>query len=381
MHVVFIPTNYPTEQQPVKGIFYRQQALTIAENGISVTVVFIQLISIINLIRNFSLYKKSSLSNQANKNITEIKKRKILWFPGSKRLFLFFHAYFTRKELKKLSNIDLIHAHTGWYAGHTALKTAKKLRIPFVLTEHSSLIFKQEELNTFQKKIIEKTYKGAKKLISVSHSLRKSMQNFTTKTIDVIPNLVDDTFFSLPKDAKKKHTIISIGTLIETKGFHVLIEAFAKISDNIPDYQLVIIGNGKTGYEQRLKQQINALGQEDKIILVGSLPRNEIRDMLQTSRIFALPSYYETFGVVYIEAMACGLPVLASDSGAPAEFINTSNGLLCPPNDVSSTADKLLKMIGNLHLYNAVEIRKETVIKYGKKAIAQQISDIYKQIT
>lgn len=111
--------------------------------------------------------------------------------------------------------------------------------------------------------------------------------------------------------------------------------------------------------------------------MVGLKSQQEIQDLISASDAFVLASRKETFGVVFIEAMAKGLPVIATPCGGPEEFVDQENGLLVPCDYVDELADALKYMHKNINEYNRDKIRESTLKKFSETSIAHKIENLY----
>ena len=118
-----------------------------------------------------------------------------------------------------------------------------------------------------------------------------------------------------------------------------MIEAFHQANFN-NDVYLYIIGEGHL--HPNLQKMINTFGLNEQIKLLGMMNRNEIGQIMQKSDAFVLASRVETFGVVYIEAMLAGLPVIATACGGPEEFVDEDNGILIPVDNVELLAKAMI---------------------------------------
>jgi glycosyltransferase involved in cell wall biosynthesis len=169
-----------------------------------------------------------------------------------------------------------------------------------------------------------------------------------------------------------------VGGLIESKRLNLLIEAFARAFNGNPDVSLVIFGEGPE--RRRLERMIRDLGQEDRITLMGAQPRSVIAKKMQSCRCFVLPSHHETFGVVYIEAMASGLPIIATRCGGPEHFIHEENGLLIPVDDVQALIGAMRYMYLNFSRYDSNRISGEAKKLFSPESVGKQLMEIYKEL-
>ena len=118
---------------------------------------------------------------------------------------------------------------------------------------------------------------------------------------------------------------------------------------------------------------IDSAGLTARITLMGLKSQQEIQNLISESDVFVLASRKETFGVVYIEAMAKGLPVIATPCGGPEEFVNHENGLLVPCNRVNELTDALKYMHKNINEYNRDKIRESTLKNFRKRVLLKKL--------
>ncbi len=131
-----------------------------------------------------------------------------------------------------------------------------------------------------------------------------------------------------------------VGNVIERKGLHVLLEALAGLGR--PDWALTVIGGQEVeaGYAARIRAQIERAGLGAQVRLMGAVPGDELKAQLKDSQALVVPSAYEGFGIVYLEAMSFGLPVIATTAGAAGEIVTPAlDGWLTPPGDARALAD------------------------------------------
>jgi glycosyltransferase involved in cell wall biosynthesis len=165
------------------------------------------------------------------------------------------------------------------------------------------------------------------------------------RPVVVIPNAVAPPAAAIPPPEQRPTRITGIGRLSPEKGFDVLVRAFACLAPWYPDWTLQIFGTGPQ--RGQLEDLADSLGVRDNVCLAGWIDRPE--SVLLESGVFVLPSRYEGFPNALLEAMACGLPCVASacDSG-PAEIIRHGvDGLLVPPENVDALADALRQLVSD----------------------------------
>ncbi|RJX19111.1 MAG: glycosyltransferase family 1 protein [Desulforudis sp.] len=140
--------------------------------------------------------------------------------------------------------------------------------------------------------------------------------------------------------------ILSVGWLEERKGHHILIQAIKKVSLSIPTIKCIIVGRGSQ--EGQLRELINQLHLEEHVEIVDNMPHSELMSFMSWCDVFALPSWDEPFGVVYVEAMGCKTPIIGTKGEGIAEVIEDGkHGLLVQPRDVDSLVQALLTLLRN----------------------------------
>jgi glycosyltransferase involved in cell wall biosynthesis len=141
--------------------------------------------------------------------------------------------------------------------------------------------------------------------------------------------------------------------------------------------KLIIIGNGAE--KDKLQKLVTKLHLEDRVQLLGHKSKQEIVALLQESDIFVLPSQSETFGVAYIEALACGLPIIATDCGGPRDIVTSNNGLLVPINNQQALEQAIIQVSNNLSSYNKKAIAEDCQNRFSSNNVAKHIIQILEQ--
>ena len=129
-----------------------------------------------------------------------------------------------------------------------------------------------------------------------------------------------------------------------------------------------------------LKRLVKILGVEDQVSFLGKLSRVQVVEVISSSDSFVLPSHYETFGVVLIEALALGKPVIATRCGGPESIVLNSDGFLVERNNKEVLANAMKKMIDHISDYDPQEIRKSCLSRFGAPIIVKQLIALYDQV-
>lgn len=278
-----------------------------------------------------------------------------------------------KKIESSLGKPDIVHVHFGDVA-ESVVKLCVEKNIPCVVTEHSSSVNKAVLTDKYKKKLV-KTYSSASALIAVSGALRDRIKEHTGIEATIIPNIADLSMFSEePKDKKTGLNFISAANLLPGKGFDVLLKAFREVLDHRPDSRLMIMGDGPE--RERLEELAEKYGLVASVAMYGSYRRDDFSTELLKSDVFVLPSRGETFGLVYVEAMACGLPVIATRCGGPEDFVDESCGALVPVDDADALAETMLDVGERLADFDGKRISAIVHERFSPRTVAKQLERV-----
>ncbi len=376
MKVLFISRGFPNKTDTIYGSFEADQAKAVQAKGIQPIFLCID--------RRFHAPKgrKWGITKEVIEDII-IYRLFICPLPINfclrltTCLAILFGRYLFKRIIKENGLPDIIHAHYLFNIP-IAVDLGEKYKIPIVATEHWSVVNGNKKPSDVIF-LMKKYYKTIDSLISVSDSFK--MEIFKVVGVDsiVVNNIVDTSYYYYTESFLHNNSIfrfVSIGSLIKRKGFNILIEAFKEL-DDLP-IQLTIVGDGPE--KKNLQQLIDKYELHEKVELVGTKCRDEIRNIFRNSKCFVLPSYNETFGVVYIEALASGLPVIATSCGGPETFITKEDGILIPINNIQALVDALKDMFLNINVYDKKKISERCISKFSSEVIGNQIMQVYKSI-
>ncbi len=271
--------------------------------------------------------------------------------PGVRGLMFKMNAKKALEELLEKEDIDIIHGHYLFPAGAAAVEVGKEHGIKTYVTAHGSDMFELYKTQPLMRSTLKKVLRDADGVFAVSNALRHEIiatgvTGIANKT-KISWNSVDiDKFSAKSNDSFKKENkledkpiVLFVGNLIKRKNVDSLLEA-KKIAHS--DYYLVIVGDGPQFKKLRKKVEDDNI---HDVIFTGS--RNDVEEIIPSCDVLVLPSFSESFGLVLIEALACGKPVIGSDVGGITEIINDDVGLLVDPNRVSSIAGAIDKIIND----------------------------------
>ena len=212
-------------------------------------------------------------------------------------------------------------------------------------------------------------------MIAVSDKLAERINLVWGIKPKIIYNIIDTSIFNyVRKTSDENFVFLSVGNLVNRKGFDVLINSFARANFN-DNVHLKIVGEGTS--RDKLQQQIDSLGLSSRVQLMGRIERKGVAQIMKGCDAFVLASRAETFGVVYVEAMAAGLPVIATACGGPEDFVSEENGILIPADNEEKLTEALIEMYHMAHKYDKQAISEKTRKKFAPQTIAAQITDVY----
>ena len=361
------------------GIFEYDQAKALHNAGHDITLIALDL-------RSLRHFRKPGITWMKKDGIKIVKQDVPLGAIPKKVFYKLGVAAFKKAfdyAQKKSGGFDIVHAHftdLAYIAAKSLENTEYENKL--VITEHSSAV--NRELNQINKDIAaaaEFAYKKAAKVIAVSESLSATIKNNFGENCITIGNIVDVDAFTMSQGEKKQSeslSIISVGNLKKNKRMDLLIEGFGEfLQRGIFDAELTIVGAGEE--EPLLKQLVAERGLQDKTTFTGKLSREEIAGLFAESDFFMLCSEKETFGVVFIEAMAAGLPVVSTKNGGSEGFLNTDVGLLIN-DDIEDIAEAIEYMGKNLRRFDRNRISDYSKTNFSPGAIAEKLNSVYESI-
>jgi glycosyltransferase involved in cell wall biosynthesis len=378
MKILILPSFYCSSERPVLGIFFKDQGQALQRAGIEVEVLFKEARSLREL--SFRAIRQSHGQRKCGLEDEIFTIRQCGWNPGvastpGGRLWSEQTVTLFRRYLAMRGRPDIIHAHNSLWAGYAAFLLHQRYGIPYVITEHSSA-FLSRTIPAGSEKLIRAAGDNAMRRISVSKALASGYQPYVSGPIQIIPNVVDTLYFA-PSVAPRTQTtfvFLAAGHLVEGKGFHFLLRAFAAKHRNSTDVVLRIAGAGPE--HSRLERLTDDLGIRPQVEFLGGIDRETVRSEMQAANAFVLPSLIETFGVVLIEAMSTGIPVISTRCGGPEEIITADTGLLTDPGDVEELGNALVEV--RERVWDADLIRHSVESRFSSGVIAAALIDVYR---
>lgn len=294
----------------------------------------------------------------------------------------FWRAFYS---LLKKERIDIVHVQAGYLLLYVFLP-AKLAGAKVVYTEHAKHSIETKPVVCRTIKLVAPFLSG---ITTVSENLKTFFRDYLGQPearLEVIPNGVDTDLFH-PDGVSVRGTEIPEGKLVfgsvarmtEAKDHGNLLRAFRMIADKRDDVLLALVGDGET--REDVERMIGELGLNDLVRLYGR--RDDIPSWLRAMDVFVLPSQREGAPVSVLEAMGCGLPVVATDVGGVSEILTDGlNGRVVPPRDHDALAESMLWMVDNPDAMQrfAVEGPKTVAERFSNRAMGSRYLNLYERV-
>ena len=290
----------------------------------------------------------------------------------------FVHSYQYRlscyRHLLKNHDFDIIHTHDP-ASLHAAVRIKKKYHIPIVSTFHGHP----------STRYIEEV-KNVDVILPVSKEIKSSFEKYGIKNVYDIPGGVDLSHFKpMNKDRCKEaiglngKVILFVGRLIPIKNLHNLLYAFKKMQSAVEDTKLLIVGDGVLKGE--LMRTAQKLGLNEKVIFTGAIDYEKIPTYYNAADVFVLPSIFESFPLVALEAAACGVPIVIS-TGAKAFVEDFGKNFIftVDPNNINSISDGIIQALKNDKASEKVRLAQKNIKEYDWLEKAKKIAEIYEMV-
>lgn len=392
MNILVIPSWYPGEQGQLDGIFIREQTEALADNFPQHNFIvshcgnyYLSITSIKKLIKSFRGFVNSKPYLREHKpNLTEYYEPAVTWtgkLSGDIKNICKVHTENFLRAKNIFGNIDLVHAHVSYPAGYAAMKLKKKFGVPYMLTEQMAPFpFERFVQNGRLSKKISEPVSCADIVAAPSRYQSDQIESFGLQKPVVVPNMVNENLFYPVINGRNKGKVrfLTLTTFTERKGIYELMESILKVSRVNTDCEFMIAGTGEL--ENYIREFIKKNNLSGRIILSVNPDRDEVMKIFKQYDVFLLPSRLESFGIVYVEALACGMPVIATDCGGPKDFVNKDNGLLIEVGSIDQICDAVNFMTVNFYKYDSKKIREHFMNNFSAKTVCSLIISLYERI-
>ena len=385
MHVLVVPSWYPTTEAPLDGVYFAEQAQCLSEHGMRVGVVYPEQQSLRRASWGVVRDKHFQTEWTDDHGLPTLRRYdwNVWWrFPPGLRCRVRSAVRLARRYVDREGPPDVIHAQSGHWAGAAAARIATELSRPYVLTEHFGG-FQRDAIFPWRWPLVKEGYRNAHRIAAVSYPLKQTLveQGLASPArIEVHPNLAPTGHFTLPPSGRPPpppFRFVTVTRLVPQKDVDGLLRAFAQLTTDGGDARLVVVGDGPK--RETLAHSSRRLGIDDRVTFRGRLNRDGVREALWNAHAFVLPSRHETFGVVLLEAMATGLPVVATTCGGPEDVVPPDTGRLVPTDDPDALADGLRDVRAHWASFDADAIRARTLERYGPEPFCRRTRLLYRR--
>jgi len=327
-------------------------------------------------------------------NNTEALAEHIVYYKKSSSFLAKFSNYYRvaflyrktiRQYIKANGRPDIVHVHIPFMAGVVAIQLKRRFGIPFIITEHWTIYqpqsdVKYREQQPLFKSILSGIVKRSRLLTPVSNNLGVLInEQVAKKKFSVIENVADEKYFFY--DENKINTapfrFIHVSNMTYQKNAEGILDVFTSFSKNFPEAELIIVGS----IPEAVKNLVEKTGLNGtKIFLKGEVSYPEVATQLQQAKALLMFSRFENSPCSIIEALCCGVPVIATNVGGIPELVDDTNGLLVDSLDKEALLKAMEQMmIGYVH-YNRKKIAELAQSRFSYSVIGKKLDDIYTAI-
>ncbi len=384
MRLFVIPGWYMSPNSPQNGIFFKEQAIMLQNCGNEVVLLDCTERGKKDYLAhdNFHLKKYTDdglkVYQLCYPNLFLTKTPRLKRKLAQHRLKRAFY-----KAVQENGKPDGVICH-GFIMANNVL-TSGIIDCPVITVEHSSYVL-NKRLSVFQISMLKEDINLADSFLCVSDALKESVVQLTgvqEARIGVLQNPINALFSNVKINTSKPREatfrFICVATInAESKGIRMLIDSFCVAFNEEERVELLILGDGKD--YGAMVQLVKDRGRERQISMPGRVGRQKVLDCLCASDVFVLPSKYETFGIAYIEALACGLPVITQKNGGSDQIVTHNNGILLDKGTVESYSRAMKSILHTIDSYDKVAISEACINKYSEQTYGERIKQIIEDV-
>jgi len=321
-------------------VFIRERMFRVARELPMVVVVPVPWFPLQGLLRYIRPHFRPAAPRYEQQDGIDVYFPRYLCFPGIlKRLdgiLMALGSYLTVRKLRRERNIELVDSHFAYPDGYAAVRLGKWFQLPVTITLRGTEL-RMSRSPSLRRRMLQ-ALDGASRIFSVADSLKQLVGQCGADTgkILVVGNGVDvNKFAAVPRDEARQmlclketdKVLISVGGLVPRKGYHRVIEILPDLVKEFPSLKYLIVGGASAegDYSHVLREQVSSLGLEEHVMFLGPKPSEELKFPLSAADVFVLATENEGWANVFLEAMACGLPIVTTRVGGNAEVVANEN--------------------------------------------------------
>lgn len=301
--------------------------------------------------------------------------------------------YYIRKIISRYGLPSLVHMYVILYAGILAPWIKKRYRLRIVMTEHWTAFYDYAAHNLYQypalvQKLIKKLYKSVDHLMPVADALARQIKPWAPAVQQtVIPNVVNTSIFSSeisPEnqcsgiEKRRKMRFLHVSSMEYQKNPEGILLAFESVLKKGTFAELWLVGPVRASLQTMINNSELLSG---AVQVKGEVPYKDVAAYMRKAHCLLMFSRFENLPCVILEALCCGLPVIATDVGGVKEIINPSNGILINSEDVKALEAAITSIVNNYDQYKMQKISKDAIENYNYSSIAKRISKIYNEVS
>lgn len=364
LHILFLCGWYPSRVLPNNGDFIQRHAEAVS---------LLHKVSVIHIISDVNCKAPIEFSSEKINGVQTY----IAYVKTSrnslKKGILFYKCF--QQLLKKVGDFEIVHVNKLYPFGLFALYLKWFQKKQFIITEHWTGYFypQSKNISNIQLFLSKLIAKHAKFITPVSNELKQAMLGLNFQgNYCIIPNVINTELFIPKKQTSKTFTILHISNMLDIhKNVSGIIRAVKLLSEVDTNFELILIGEKSIQY----KKLSDELQISDQIKFIEHIPHEDVVSFLQNADVYVSFSNYETWGIVMIEAIACGIPVISTDTGIINELQEKNFYKIIPKKDENALMNSILEF-KNMSINN---INMHTFVKenFSTKIVAKKFSSIY----
>jgi len=377
LKVLFITNWYPTAAEPTKAVWVREHARAVR---------LYDDVAVLHCLESDRTLARRWLMTAENDPLNDGIPTYRLRYRRSRvphaSYLVYVHALFGafRRLVQDGFRPDVIHVHI-YDAGWPALLIGKFYRVPVVVSEHFSS-FPRRALGRLDICKAWLAFRWAQRVLPVSTFMQRAIEHYGIRArFQVIPNTVDTALFapaaSPRRDASPKRLLL-VGQLVPLKGVPYLLHALADLRRTRDDWHLDVVGDGD--HRMEYEQLAVDLKLSDRVTFHGLKPKMEVAAFMRRADVFVLPSLCETFSAPIAEALATGIPIVATRCGGPEELVEPHVGVLVSPGDADSLRAGLASVLDNLNRYSGAEIARYAQERFSPQVVGATLHAVYESV-
>ncbi len=290
------------------------------------------------------------------------------------------------REIEREFPFDLIHAHMALPDGYAGMLTSMGYQKPLVVTYQATDLDITANRSKSCFAALQKVFSYAQRVISPSPRLAKALvSQFSIEPVvigyGVDPSEIVTARSELLTEYQERRILLSVSRLIPTKGIDLNIRALKYLVSRYENLLYLVVGDGPE--RANLERLVRELNLTQHVMFIGQVPHKRAMEYMPICDVFTLPSWQETFGLVYIEAMAHGKPVIAvQGQGVDGIVVHGENGLLIKPRDTNTIVEALDYLLSHPEEAKAMGVRARKVVleNYTWERNAEKTIQVYREV-